>query len=415
MKKGAKISLWTTILLVVLVAIFVASLDMVVLRVARGQLSKLNNDEQHLELAGVHVSLLGQSLSLYGLDVQRGKAGEIGYTDMQVARVRANHVNVLRALREKHLELHDVHLSGMDMDAIAPHAEGQIQFCAKGLEADLRTIAYQDTVSVDSISLTIDSLALHLTKWHAPEHPYGMPQEGLARLPMPLSIGRLAVDVAQFDFTLTTKEVKNASISATTLHALSRHINSGPGARITLNTEAHLPRGGHMWMGFTMVQNKACDVLFDVRVVKAKGADLNNMLRPLVGITMDCTIDTLTTQLKGNRKGIDGEFMMRYHDLAVEVHKGESPYQIVNKNAGAINSFANSLLPKSNPSPLLPDNVRRYRVHADRDPMRPFPMMPIMAMVDGMKDTLLPGLFVHKKVINTKPALPNRRSRESVQ
>lgn len=415
MKKGAKISLWMTILLVVLVAIFVASLDMVVLRVARGQLSKLNNDEQHLELAGVHVSLLAQSLSLYGLDVQRGKAGEIGYTDMQVARVRANHVNVLRALREKHLELHDVHLSGMDVDAIAPHAEGKLQLNAKGLEADLRTIAYQDTVSVDSISLTIDSLALHLTKWHAPEHPYGMPQEGLARLPMPLSIGRLTVDVEQFNFALTTRDVKYASVRSTKVHALSRHIENAPGSRITVNTETHLPLGGHAWLGFTMVQNKACDVLLDMRVVKAEGADLNNMLRPLVGITMDCTIDTLTTQLKGNRKGIDGEFMMRYHDLAVEVHQGESPYQIVNKNAGAINSFANSLLPKSNPNPLTPDNVRRYRVHADRDPMRPFPMMPIMAMVDGMKDTLLPGLFVHKKVMNIKSDLPSHHSPESTQ
>ncbi len=406
------------ILSVVLVTAFVASLDMVVLRVARGQLSKLNNDEQHLELAGVHVSLLTQSLSLYGLDVEKGKAGEIGYTDMQVARVRANHVNVLRALRDKHLELHDVRIDGLDIDAIAPHPEGQVQLRGNGIDVDLRAIGYQDTIQVDSISVTMDSMAVHLKKWHAPDHPYGMPQEGLAKLPMPLSIGRLVVDVDMFDFALTTQEVSYASIRSTNVHALSRHIENAPGSRITLNTEARLPRGGHAWIGFTMVQNKACDMLYDVLIVKAQGADLDNMLRPLVGVTMDCTIDTLATKLKGNSNVIDGDFLLRYHDLAVTVHKGESPYQIVNKNAGAINSFANSLLPKSNPSLLTPDNVRRYRVHANRDLMKPFVMMPIMAMVDGMKDTLLPGLFVHKKII-TQPkapkALPSRHSHESAQ
>lgn len=423
MKKVTKISLWTVGSLLAIVFLLLVSLDVTALYVARKQLARVNSEQLHIDLTGVHISLLSQSLSLFGVEVSSGVEDEIGSAHVHAARVHVNHFNVFRALRNRHFQLSDASVYNLDVNAMLPHPEGKLQLRGQDMDIVLRGLAYSDTLRIDSLDVQAESFFVHLTKWHAPEKPYGMPQDGLSRMKMPLSIGRFSVDLDQFDIAMTNPDVQYAEMTITNFSALSRNIENRRNAKVVVNAEAHMAQGGCAWLCFSMTQNTACDVMFDFRVVDAKGAALDGMLRPLIGMTFDCTIDTIKTRLQGNKNGIDGDFMMRYHGLAVAVHPGESPYEVINKNSGAINSAANTLLPKANPSPLTPNNVRRYHVHADRNPMKPFLFMPIMAIVDGLKDIMLPGLFVHKKIKNTpsgiKPmapkALPNRHSRESTQ
>lgn len=89
---------------------------------------------------------------------------------------------------------------------------------------------------------------------------------------------------------------------------------------------------------------------------------------------------------------------MLYHGLNVQVHKEDDiPYKIVTKNADALTTMANTLIPKSNPT-SVDRYPRAYSVEWKRDPWQPVPMYIFGPCIDGAKKTMLPGLYVHKQV-----------------
>lgn len=402
MKKAVKISFSIIGTFVVLIIIGLLTLDMSVLYMLRKQLEKVNSEEMEVSIDGLHLSPLVGSASIYGVSFRQGEKNHIGYTEMHLPRVHVNNINVFRAIREKHLELRNVKVNNLYVDALLPHPEGQMELRASDIDVVVRGISYVDTIRVDSVEVDGRDFFFHLSKFHAPAKPYGMPQDGLSKIPMPLRIGRLGANLRQFDFALTTQDVPYAQLTMTDIKAMSRNITTEPNSTILVNAEAHLGHGGCAWLAFSMKQNKACNTGLELLVVDAKGAALDGLLRPLVGMTIDCNIDTIKSSLHGDKHDMNGTFMMRYHDLWVTAHKGESPYEIVNKNSGAINTIANTLLPKANPNPLTPENVRKYNVHSTRNVMQPYPLFPVMAIVDGLKDTMLPGLFVEKRVRENK-------------
>jgi hypothetical protein len=73
------------------------------------------------------------------------------------------------------------------------------------------------------------------------------------------------------------------------------------------------------------------------------------------------------------------------------------PFKVITKNAGIINSVANSLLPKSNPT-SVDIRPREYYVEWKRDVWSPFPLYLFGACINGAMKTFLPGLFVHEQV-----------------
>ena len=89
---------------------------------------------------------------------------------------------------------------------------------------------------------------------------------------------------------------------------------------------------------------------------------------------------------------------MQYHGLNVKVHKEDNiPYEIVTRNADLFTNLANSLVPKSNPTSVDPA-PRRYYVEWKRDEWKPYPLYLFGPSIDGIKKTMLPGLYVHKQV-----------------
>ena len=91
---------------------------------------------------------------------------------------------------------------------------------------------------------------------------------------------------------------------------------------------------------------------------------------------------------------------MLYHGLEVKVHgEDDIPYKIVTKNANSFTTLANTLIPKSNPT-AVDIHPRAYQVEWKRDQWKPFPLYMFGPCIDGAKETLLPGLYVHKQVSN---------------
>ena len=155
---------------------------------------------------------------------------------------------------------------------------------------------------------------------------------------------------------------------------------------------------GKMDASFIMHMDK--NATFEVKMdVKDVDTDvLNSFVRPLVGITSQCHINQLDAHYMGDRNIAKGEFCMQYHGLEVLVHKTDKiPYEIVTRYADTFTELANTLVPKSNPTAVDPA-PRKYAVEWKRDEWKPYPLFVFGPCIDGIKMTMLPGLYVHKQI-----------------
>ena len=95
---------------------------------------------------------------------------------------------------------------------------------------------------------------------------------------------------------------------------------------------------------------------------------------------------------------------MQYHGLNVQVHKEDNiPYKIVKNNAKTFTTLANTLIPQSNPT-SVDIGPRKYYVAWVRDIWSPVPLYYFGPCINGVVETMLPGLYVHKQVKSSTPS-----------
>lgn len=146
---------------------------------------------------------------------------------------------------------------------------------------------------------------------------------------------------------------------------------------------------------FDMTMN--CECGFRIQL-KGKGLNtsfLNGFIRPFAGITSDCKIDSIYANYTGNSTRADGTFRMVYHDFSMKVNKGDDiPFEIITKHAGVITRVGNALVPKNNP-PTKHLKPRGYQVSWIRNENKDVELYLFGPILDGLKKTFLPGLYVH--------------------
>ena len=73
---------------------------------------------------------------------------------------------------------------------------------------------------------------------------------------------------------------------------------------------------------------------------------------------------------------------------------------IIKKFGKTIEGFANNLIPKSNPT-AVDIEPRRYKVSWKRDEWKPYPLYVFGPCINGVVETMLPGLYAHKQIRST--------------
>ncbi len=407
MTRASKICLSVAGVVLLLLVAAVVTVDSWVTYVARNEVAQaLEGQPISLTFRRIHFEPFVGNIYVHGIEMEmKNDSVEVS---MSIDCFSAGRMDYERAA-ETHggvLVLHDLSIEGVNMQSAFPHPEGRLGLSMQDANVGIQGIMFSNGVDstlevglvVDSVWANLAQMGLHLTKTHAPNAPYGTPQGAFANIPLPLDIKHIHAHVNQFDFELTTPDVPYSKISMDNAVADISSVSNAKDNKMRTYARTHLTHGGYAYVNMTLCQNRQEDVAMDVLVVGAHGSMVDDMIRPMVGITAALEIDTLRSNIRGNKHSVDGEFVMRYHDMKITAHAGESPYQIINKNADAITFFGNLLLPNANPNPLCPEDVRRYRVHADRNVMQPYPLFLIWPIVDGLKDTMLPGLFVSKRV-----------------
>ena len=248
-------------------------------------------------------------------------------------------------------------------------------------------------------SIKADVALLHASRdaRYAPKKPFHMPQWYLRSIPAVFIIHHVNASVQRLDVEFASTNINCGEMHLANIRAHMDNVTNKPGAVWHNTMRAPVGEKGHAQGMFNMYMDKTCTFNCALQASNIETNYLNSFIRPLVGITCDCHIDSLDTRYGGDSTIAHGSFCMEYHGLKVKVHKEDDiPYKIVTKHANTFTTLANTLIPKSNPTAVDPA-PRSYQVSWKRDPWSPVELYIFGPCINGVVETMLPGLYVHKQ------------------
>lgn len=256
-------------------------------------------------------------------------------------------------------------------------------------------------LSLESIDVIVDKMDVFRDTRYPPKHPFPMPQQVLMELPLTFAIRNVQAQINDIHIELASTDKNLGKLDLHGIQAAVENISNRKGTTMRVKGSCPVDKGKAQ-AAMRMTMNKDCDFMIGLQAQNIALGFLNPFIRPLVGITADCIIDSLETEYKGNRTQADGTFCMQYHGLNLKVHKEDDiPYKIITKHANTFTSLGNTLLPKSNPT-VVDIRPRAYYTTWKRDEWQPFPLYLFGPCIDGIKKTFLPGLYVHQQVNSKK-------------
>lgn len=257
----------------------------------------------------------------------------------------------------------------------------------------LRKALAQD-YTIERVNAVVGQMDIFRDTRYKPKHPFPMPQTELCRIPVTFRVGQAQAKIQHINIELASTDNNCGKLHLGHISAMVQNITNRRNATMRINGSCPL-ESGFAKAEMSMTMNTDCDFSATLHAHGVDASMLNPFLRPLVGITLDMHIDTLDTRYTGNSVKANGRYRMLYHGLEIKVHRDDDiPYKIVTRNAGTINTLANSLLTKSNPT-IVDYAPRAYKAEWKRDEWQPFPLYLFGPCIDGTVKTLLPGLNVH--------------------
>ena len=228
---------------------------------------------------------------------------------------------------------------------------------------------------------------------YQPKHPFIMVQEAFRDIKTPFLIRRVDADLKHINIDLTSTDINCGNVQFSNVSATAENITNYRNEAVRINGLCPVGKGS-VQIGINFLANSLCEFETRMHAESVDASFLNSLIRPLVGMTCALSIDTLDTRYRGNIYKASGTFRMLYHGLKAKVHKEDDiPYKIVTRHAGIITAASNTLIPKSNP--LTPHGKPiAYTIEWKRNEWKPTELYIFGPCIDGIKKTLLPGLFI---------------------
>lgn len=257
--------------------------------------------------------------------------------------------------------------------------------------------ALAQDLTLEHAEVVVSKMDIFRDTRYRPKKPFLMPQTILMALPVTFDLKHVDALIRAIHIELASTDHNIGHLDLHDIHAGVDHVTNRRAHTLSVKGSCPVDKG-HAQASMTMTMQRDCPFAAKMHVTDVNVSFLSPFIRPLVGMTADCMIDTLDTQYHGDLTRADGTFRMLYHGLQVKVHKEDDiPYKIVTRNANTFTTLGNSLIPKSNPTPV-DIHPRAYRVEWKRNEWQPFPLYLFGPCIDGVKKTFLPGLYVHTQV-----------------
>ena len=252
---------------------------------------------------------------------------------------------------------------------------------------------------------TLDSLYVDVRRMHTirderyvATKPYPIPQDVLMKIPAKFAVKNVKAYVDEMFIEVTMNGEQYGQLTLNKIDAQLSNVTNRRNALWTNAISAPIGKNGRVRATFAMYMNKEGTFDCEINGTDIELSFLNPFIRPLVGLSFDSHVDKLETTYCGNRIKADGDFLMMYHGLTVTSYpKEKAALREVQKHAKTIENLANSLVPKSNPTAVDPA-PRRYMVTWKRDETKPYPLYVFGPCINGVIETMLPGLYAHKQI-----------------
>ncbi len=256
----------------------------------------------------------------------------------------------------------------------------------------IRKILSKD-YTLDYANVVIANMDIVRDVRYSPKHPFPMVQQAIENIKTPFCINKVEAEMKTMDIAVTIADINSGILNFSALHGTVENITNRKNA--TVRAQGYCPiAGGQAKVEMTMTNNSACDFSIRMHAESVNGTFFNSLIRPLVGMTCEMTLDSLDTYYAGNKTEAKGTFRLLYNGLKVKVHKDDDvPFKVVTKHAGAITAAANTLIPHSNP---LTEHGKKkaFNVQWKRDEWKSTALYVFGPCIDGIKKTFLPGLYV---------------------
>lgn len=273
----------------------------------------------------------------------------------------------------------------------------------------LRKVLAKD-YTLESAKVDVAFMDIFRDERYAPKETFQTPQEILTAMPVVFRLGHVDATVLAIDIRFAITEKNIGKLQLGKIRAQVDNITNRSDQTMTAKGRAPLS-GGKVNAEMKMTMNKSSRFSLSMHGEGVDAALLNPFVRPLVGITFNCFVDTLDTQYEGDNVRATGTFRLLYHGLHVLAHKGDDvPFKIVTKHANTITTLGNSLIPHSNPT-AVDVRPRAYNIDWKRDEWKPYYLYLFGPCIDGVIETMLPGLFVHRQIKPVKQPKTNKAAK----
>lgn len=255
-------------------------------------------------------------------------------------------------------------------------------------------------MSLKSVEADVAQMNVFRDTRYKPKTPFQTPQQALLAIPVTFTIQHVDAAIEHLFIELASTEKNIGHLTLQDIHAQVDNVTNRRGATMRLSGGCPVDKGNATAKA-SLTMDGESTFYSRMHVTDVNVSFLSPFIRPLVGMTADCMIDTLDTEYTGNTTVAKGAFRMLYHGLEIAVHKDDDiPYKIITKNANTFTALGNALIPKSNPT-AVDIRPRTYEVSWKYDPWQPWPLYLFGPCIDGVKKTFLPGLYVHTQINKT--------------
>ena len=246
-------------------------------------------------------------------------------------------------------------------------------------------------VVLDTLSIEGNKFFFYRDNQYKPQQPYAMPQEGIAKIKIPLNIKHTNVAFNHFLMNVTLDGNRIGELTLKKTNIGIKDITNLSGSIIRANISTNIADGGKLVSDLDLTLNKKCDFRFKSTVSDTYGKAFSPFLEPLFGVKVGCNIHKIDMDCKGDNIESTGTYCMQYDSLDIQINKETTPIEKLGKYAGLINTFAPAVLQKKNPR-HKGEQPQSYEVSKTRDEWKPFPVYLIGPMIDGMLKSVLPPI-----------------------
>jgi len=264
---------------------------------------------------------------------------------------------------------------------------------------------------LDTLYTDINRIYIFRDARHKPKEPYQLPQAMLMHLSYPFVVNHIAASVNRINIHMALNKEHIGKMDLGPVFLKVNNVTPIPNSTIGVVAAGKMGKAD-LTARFNMKVNQACN--WDIHLT-ARNVDLHhldNMVYPIVGMTIGGNIHHLTAKYSGDTTWAHGSICMNYDGLDVFADKnGNSPIAIANKLSGLINSANKTILHKANPA-IPGKEPTAYAVKWKNDPWNNPALFYVGPIIDGCIENFLPGIFLHNRVKTDKNGniLPQEKS-----